>query len=100
ETLREQDLRLVKEVVRRAFRQLRRDCLGDRRVRVTEERRARAQVIVEILAPRYIPDAASFAAGDDEIELRRKDETAETAACEELTRGGKEDGLAFGCVHE
>jgi hypothetical protein len=57
-------------------------------------------VIVEILAAGHVPDAAPLAAGDDEVELRRKDEEAETAAGEEFARGGKEDVLTFGSVHE
>jgi len=56
-------------------------------------------VIVEILAAGHVPDSAPFSAGDDEIELGRKDEEPEAAACEKLTRGGKKDVLAFGSVH-
>ena len=94
------DLGLVEKVEGRPLRQLLRDRRRDRRMRVTEERRPRAQVIVEVLAPRDVPDAAAFATRDDEVQFGREDEEPETAAGEEFAGGGEQYGLAFGSVHD
>ena len=51
-------------------------------MRVTEERRTRAQVVVDVFAAGDVPDAAAFAARDDEVQLGRQDEEAEAAAGE------------------
>ena len=91
--LREPDLRLVEEVVGRALRQLRRDRRGDRRVRVAEQRGPGAQVVVDVLAARDVPDVAALAARDDEVQLGRQDEEAEAAAGE--VRGPRRPAVAL-----
>ena len=65
-------------------------------MRVPEQRRAGAQVVVDVLAACHVPHVAAFAAGDDEVELPRQDEKAEAAAGEIAAGGGEKLRLAFG----
>ena len=66
----------------------------DRRMRVPEEHRARAEQVVDVLLPRDAPHAAALAALDHEVEIGRQLEEAEPAAGEVLARVGEERGLS------
>jgi hypothetical protein len=80
---REFDLRLVEKEIRGAFRNLRLDRRSDRRMRMTEQGGAGAEVVVNVFAAGDVPDAASGAACDDQVQLGRQHEQPESAAGEE-----------------
>ena len=76
------------------FAELRGDRVDDRGMRVAEQRRAGAQVVVDVLASGDVPDAAALPALDHQVEIGRQHEEAEPAAGEVPARVGEELGLS------
>ena len=87
--------RLAHHVVGRAVRDLRADGLDHGRMRVAEDQRARAEQVVDVLAPAHVPDARAPPAPDDERQLVGEPRRAEHAARQAL-RGQLEQPALLG----
>src|SRR5216683_8266629 len=89
------DHRLVEEVVRRALRQLALYRGDDLRVSVAEQRRSRAQVVVDEVSSGDVGDVAAVAFGDHQVDFVRQDEQAQPATSEITTGAVEKIGLGL-----
>src|SRR6185437_4605443 len=86
---------LIQEVVRCSLRKLGRDGFGDRGMRVTEEIRSRAKVIVDIVAAGHVGHVASLTLGHDQIDLVREVEHAKAATRQDPPRRVQQIALSI-----